>query len=249
MIQGITHYACYYGTGRLEALSQYDLVILQPLHYTSTQIAALREAGVTAIAYLAVGEAPEAKTPTEWAFYDPLTGRPVRNETWQTLYLDCRSAAWCAEVLERRVPWIAKQGFAGVLLDTLDVQERYPQTRAAMILLIREIRARFPQLALIPNRGFSITPNIADVSDALLFEAFSTCYRGAGYAAWDEGGGAWTAQQRQELRKILGTRPVLALDYAAPEDVALRAWAQQRATEHDCLSFVSTFTLDWLPGT
>ncbi|MBN1920148.1 MAG: endo alpha-1,4 polygalactosaminidase [Anaerolineae bacterium] len=242
-----TRYACYYGMGKLDALAQYDLVIVQAAHYSTAEVTTLRSAGVTVCAYLTLGESREQEIPIEWVVRDPLTGAATQNEGWQTTYLDCRTPGWQAEVLERRVPRLCEQGFDGLLLDTLDVQERFPETRPGVIALVQRIKARFPQLQLIPNRGFSILSAIANVSYALLFEAFSTYATGAGYAAWDKAALAWTEERARESRIYMGEKQVLALDYAEPENLALRAWAQKRAAEHGWLSFVSTHALDWLP--
>ncbi|MDX9953021.1 MAG: endo alpha-1,4 polygalactosaminidase [Anaerolineae bacterium] len=247
MVIPAKRYACYYGMGRLNALAQYDLVIVQAAHYPTAEVTTLRNAGITVCAYLTLGESREQEIPTEWVVHDPLTGAAAQNEGWRTTYLDCRTPGWQTEILERRVPRLCEQGFDGLLLDTLDVQERFPETRPGVIALVRRIKAQFPQLQLIPNRGFSILSAIADVSDALLFEAFSTYATGEGYAAWDKVALAWTEERARESRMSMGEKQVLALDYAAPEDLALRAWAQKRAAEHSWASFISTHALDWLP--
>ena len=247
MNKKVARYACYYGAGRLEALRQYDLSILQPKHYSRAEIATLRAAGVTAIAYLSVGEVAASDFQAAWSLHDPLTGEPAHNSVWRTHYVDCRSPAWQTEILERRIPALCEQGFEGLLLDTLDVQESFAHTRPGVIALLQQIRSCFPTLQLIPNRGFSIIPHIAPLIDALLFEAFSTYYAHGSYGAWDGSARLWTENKAREMRGWLGDKPILALDYAAPEDRALRALAQERAAQQGWLSFVSTYALDWLP--
>lgn len=74
----LSRYACYYGTGRLPALTAYDLVILQALHYTPAEIAWLRQRQVIPIAYLALGEEPSS-TPRRSGHW--LTRRPAGSPT------------------------------------------------------------------------------------------------------------------------------------------------------------------------
>ncbi|MCA9993342.1 MAG: endo alpha-1,4 polygalactosaminidase [Anaerolineales bacterium] len=243
----LSRYACYYGTGRLPALTAYDLVILQALHYTPAEIAWLRQRRVIPIAYLALGEEPSSTPPAIWSLVDAQTGRVAYNPTWQTTLVDCRFPAWHAHLLQARIPEIVARGFPGLFLDTLDVQEQYPDTRPGVVKLVAAIHAHYPDLILIANRGFSILGEIESLLDAFLFEAFTTQYAAGAYVAWQGADLRWTAQQAAYLQTISGQRPVLALDYAAPQDHDLRRLALARAQAHGFLSSVTTWSIDWLP--
>jgi len=112
---------------------------------------------------------------------------------------------------------------------------------------LRRIRERYPELVLVVNRGFSILDTVAAIADAVVFEAFSTYHDGYRYTAWPVSDCEWTAWMATVLRDALGRRPILAIDYAAPMDATLRAYAETRARRHGLLSFVGTYALDWLP--
>lgn len=241
-----TRYACYYGPGRLPELAAYDLVILQPGHYGLAETAWLGEGGTQTAAYLALGEEPTPPKPSLWTLLDPSTGRPATNPDWGTTLVDCRSPAWRAHILERAIPDIVARGFGGLFLDTLDGQERYPETQTAVISLIAHIRQQFPDLLLIANRGFFMLEQIEGWLDAFLFEAFTTYYGNGRYAVWDPHNLEWTAQQAARLRALRGQRPLLALDYAAPDDHALRRLAAHRAQTYGFLSYTTTWNLEQL---
>jgi hypothetical protein len=243
----ISRYACYYGMNALEALSTFDLAILQGDHYSREQIDWLQNAGTQCIAYLSLGELPAQDAALAWRLLDPEGAPMPHNPHWDTVYLDCRRPAWQDEVLQRRILEIVQRGFDGLFLDTIDVQDLFPATRPGVVRLVQRIRDCFPALLLAVNRGFSVLPQIMPVLDAIVFEAFTTHCQDRSYAAWTGSDLLWTEGKAAELRAICGDRPLLALDYAAPEDDTLRRLASQRAAEHGFASFVTTRYVDWLP--
>ena len=83
--------------------------------------------------------------------------------------------------------------------------------------------------------------------DTVLFEAFTTYRDGKRYAAWEGADLAWTETQARRIQSLNCAWPILALDYAAPQDAELRRLAVARASAHGFSSFVSTWALDWLP--
>lgn len=244
----VEDFVCYYGPGRLPELATFDLAILQPAHYTRPEVEHLQRTGCLCLAYLSLGELPELEATPSWRLVDPLTGQSARNPRWNTLYLDCRLAAWQDEVVQRRVPAILERGFAGLFLDTLDVQEIHPATRPGVVQLVQRLHTSFPTLFLAANRGFSLLPQINQALDAVVFEAFTTHCRDGSYAAWTGPDLLWTEGKAAELRAICGDRPILALDYAAPEDDMLQRLAKKRAAGHGFVSFVTTCHLDTLPA-
>ena len=78
-----------------------------------------------------------------------------------------------------------QRGFAGLFLDTIDVQEIFPETRKGAADLVRQIRAQYPSILLAANRGFSLLEETNFCLDAFLFEAFTTHCRDGEYAAWN----------------------------------------------------------------
>ena len=240
-------FACYYGPARLRDLASYNLVLVEPAYYAPAQVAQLRARDVQAIAYLSIGYEPAPGVGERWHVTDPSTGLPVRDPRWDTLLVDCRSPVWQDHVVCQRIPDILARGFQGLLLDNLDVQERYADTRPGVISLIQRIRRAHPDLILVANRGFSILDALVTSVDTVLFEAFTTYHDGKSYAAWKGADLAWTEIQARRIRSLNCAWPVLALDYAAPQDAELRCLAAARASAHGFISFVSTWALDWLP--
>ncbi|MBN1247517.1 MAG: endo alpha-1,4 polygalactosaminidase [Anaerolineae bacterium] len=242
----VASFACYYGLSNLAKLAGYSLVILQAENYTPKELAWLADQGVTVVAYVSVGEESTQRPDPTWLLRDVATGEPVRNNRWGTFVVDCRSVSWRRYLLEQRLPTLLARGAAGLFLDTVDVQEAYPATRQGVIELLHSVR-RACSGPLVVNRGFAILDTVLAVSDAIVFEAFTSYYDGEAYRAWEGTDLAWTAQVAVRLDALRGVRPVLALDYASPADTGLRQRAQRRAEVYGFPSFVTTHALDWLP--
>jgi hypothetical protein len=240
-MQRPSRFACYYGLNRLERLADYDLVILQAEHYTLADMLSLRERGTLPLGYLSLSEVAETESAAPWVLRD------ARNLDWNTVLVDCRSEAWQQFVVEERIPYLAQRGIRGFFLDTVDVPEQYAEILPGVESLLRRIRARHPNLVLLVNRGFSVLDTLASVADGVVFESFTTYHDGPRYAAWTGRDLLWTARMAVRVQQALGTRPILTIDYAAPDDVSLRRQAEQRARAYGFTPFVSTYQLDGLP--
>jgi polysaccharide biosynthesis protein PelA len=66
-------------------------------------------------------------------------------------------------------------GFQGLFLDTLDSSDEADQL--ALAKLIVQLRATFPQIALVLNRGFRVLSRVAPIVDGALFEGLSTTWK------------------------------------------------------------------------
>jgi polysaccharide biosynthesis protein PelA len=246
-LSSITHYACYYGWGRLAQLATYDMVILQAAAYGPQDIAWLEAQGTRTLAYLSVGEVPSDEAHPTWMLNDPATGAPILKRQWGTVLVDCRSPQWQEHLLDVSIPGLLSQGVTGLFLDTVDVQDSVPATRQGVVELLQRVRLGHPEAVLLVNRGFSIMEAVLAVADGVLFEAFTTHYDGNDYAAWEGTDLAWTGATAMRLRQASPHMPVFALDYARPGDPTLRDRAERRARAYDMHSFVAPYRLDWLP--
>lgn len=237
-------YICYYGPGQLQQIQQADWAILQAGHYTPTDLAQLNAHQTVTFAYLSIGEEP-LSVDKSWHIRTPdLARQLITNHLWQTNYVDCRSPEWQSYLLSQAIPRLQAQGFQGILLDTLDVQEQFPETRPGVIQLLQRLRHTFPNLYLIANRGFSLLDDVAPLLDAILFESYSTYHYGKLCAAWPEKDHAWLALQAARLHTT--GLPILALDYANPDQPELAHYAQSRARAAGFIPYVTNWALDSL---
>ena len=114
---GATKWSVFYGLRADEdALSSYDVVVLDPMFQGSLE--AIATSGTRVCGYLSVGEIR-----TSDAFYGMLARAALleENPAWPgTRRIDVRHPEWKDLVINKIIPSIRKKGFTGLLLDTLD---------------------------------------------------------------------------------------------------------------------------------
>lgn len=106
-----------------------------------------------------------------------------RNPKWDSYIVDPRNRAWRDLVLNQKIPAIVAAGFDGLMLDTIDSPLNLDASSAedqaiyaASIQLIRDIRAQFPHMKIMVNRGFEILDPIAGSIDCALAESTFSKY-------------------------------------------------------------------------
>ncbi len=101
------------------------------------------------------------------------------NKQWNSHVMDLTSARWRSAVMDE-VDDALKQGFDGVMLDTLDsaldvAEKKDPKlgkaAEAAAVQLIKDIRARHPHIQLMLNRGLKLLPDVSGQLDFILAES------------------------------------------------------------------------------
>ncbi|GHD64112.1 bifunctional glycoside hydrolase 114/ polysaccharide deacetylase family protein [Jeongeupia chitinilytica] len=210
--------AFFYGeTPPVDALSTFDWAVVEP-----GNLPAAPQTGATRwFAYLSLGEItsdlPYAKAvPPSWVL--------GKNKAWGGLVIDQSQPDWPAFVVERMVTPLWNKGYRGLFLDTLDSWQLFAKSPASqqaqtdgLTRTIKAIKARYPDLQLIANRGFEVMPAVHEALAAVAFESL--------YQGWDEGHKRYTDVSeadrkwlRQQLRPIVDDYklPVIAIDYVAP---------------------------------
>lgn len=245
-------WAVYYGEKAAPAaFAGLDLVVLESdKHPDIEAIAAL---GAKVVGYLSVGEVHRTR-----AYHDEVRREGIlvyENPVWPGAFaVDVRDPRWRRRVLDELIPSILARGFSGVFLDTVDTATdlerrengKYAGAALATIDLLKAMRARFPDIAIVLNRGYDILPAVAAHVDMVLAESFVT--------AWDfenkrprlapEGQKRAEIAMLEEARRINPKLRVLVLEYWPPEDTAQlkRLYAQVRALGY--APYVATVELD-----
>jgi polysaccharide biosynthesis protein PelA len=238
-------YAIYYGYNRVEQLWQYDAVVLHPGAHSSQELQSLSQLNTVALAYLSMGEDGNAQDPGESKPYWKASpsGESQRNQDFGSVVVDPAHEDWQAQVLENARKSL-EMGFQGLFLDTLDSSDEADQL--ALAQLIVKLRAAFPQIALVLNRGFRVLSRVAPIVDGALFEGLSTTWKlqTAGHVAYSQLEHPMKAANHEVAAAIVSWAErygfaCWALDYEdSPE---LKAFARKEAKS---LGFVS-FTSNW----
>jgi uncharacterized protein (TIGR01370 family) len=242
-IKSIQSYVVYYGSGRVDDLARYDLAIVQPETLTAEELADLHSRGTLVVAYLSVGEVEPDRPWYSDGRFDP-SWALGKNENWGSYFIDAGQSGWRSLMVDLTGEYMQK-GFDGIFMDTVDTASSFPETRDGMIQLITLLRAAYPQALLVQNRGFSVISAVSYLLDAVMFEDLSTSYDFADQEytlSSDEA----TAQEMVLLHDRTGL-PILALDYAPPDNPGRAFRAVQIARGYGFVPSVSVINLDDIP--
>lgn len=249
-------WAIDYGPAPDPALAAaFDLLVLEPDH--GHRLAPLATDGRRLLAYLSLGEVADQRPYAAELRAAGLLG--TRNAHWpDATYVDLRDPRWTALVVDRLIPPLLAAGYHGLFFDTLDNAEAMetadPVGAAGMVAaaaaLVGAIRARFPTILLMMNRGYALLPAAAPAIDLLLGEAMATRWSFA-HKRYEPLSAADWAWQAERLRAARAANPALALLTLDYWDMADRAavcalYARERAAGF--APYVSMLALDRLYG-
>jgi len=212
-----------YRASDLAEFAKYDVAVLDAYDYPDAAFpAGLRRAGTTVLAYLDIGEAEEFRD-----YWGEVASHPemliARKPDWHGDWTaDVNDPRWRRIVVDREIPHLRSLGpMDGLCMDMLDTVDDHPGLKPGMIELVREIRKKYPELLLVPNRGFAVLPEILPYIDAFKYEDLSSEYDPASgkYVAVRDRGDLETLEAALERKDI----PVLVLDHVStsPPDYRL----------------------------
>lgn len=158
-----------------EAFEDYDLVVFDRIYHPKLKIL---KGKTILLAYVSAGElhGDDKKALSQLRVEKAVF---KANEKWDSHVIDLTSATWRSMVMTQ-VADALKQGFDGVMLDTLDSPlyasaklspELGEANRQAAIQLISDIRQAHPRLKLMVNRALDVLPEVSGQLDFILCES------------------------------------------------------------------------------
>jgi len=240
----------------LAKLKRFDIVAIDPYDVPDRNfVAELKAAGVIVLAYIDIGEAEEPRV-----YWDNLDQSLIlqENPDWEgCYYADVNNPAWHDVILDEAIPYLFEWGdYDGLKMDMLDTVDVLPELKPGMIELVLKIQAKYPDLLLVPNRGFSILPEISPYIDAIKYEEMCARYDfdSEGYVYEDD------PDEMAILTSVLSSHnmPVLVLDHVASGDEVMaqtcynRALQKEQETGFNFVWYANAVTQDlpvwsWLP--
>ncbi len=224
--------AFYYGAGRIHDLVAYQRVVLQAQFYSREDVALIIDAGTQPLAYLSLSE--DEGPPAPWQRMD-------RDPDWGSALVHVGDPRWVEHVTDRAAQALGA-GFAGLFLDTLNVEWTHPEDVPHLLALVAALREQSGSAYLLANRGFALLPGLAELVNGVVFESFSVRWVDQGYAPWPPDileGHATVAE-----RLLAFDLDLYALDYA--DSPAMTAFAHRRAGQFGMSCFVSDRALSRL---
>lgn len=243
-----------YGSATDPAIAKhYDLLVLEPDF--DRALAPLRGKNTRLLGYISLGEINMARPfAAELSRAGALSDR---NPNWpEARYVDLRHPAWRDMVLDHLIPALLRKGYDGIFMDTLDNAEALehlkPRDHQGMVAgaaaLVQAIRARFPDITIMMNRGYALLPKVVSRIDIVLAEAMASRWNFAEkrYEMMTPEDWDWQAAKLYEAKRANPRLKLMTLDYWDPADEATVAslYARERAAGFQ--PYVSTLALDRL---
>jgi len=231
---------------------RYDLLVLEPHHPRA--LAPLRGPGATLLGYISLGQVDRSRP--YHAELDRAGALRAAHPDWpDARQVDLRHPAWRRLLIDRAIPAILAKGYDGIFIDTLDDAEAMERGEAdakgmiaAGAALVLAIRAAFPAMRVMVNRGYALLPDVAGAIDAVLGEAMASRWNFAAnrYEPTSASDRLWQADRLRAARRINPALVLATLDYWDPADPAAVAALYREERAQGFLPYVSTLALDRL---
>lgn len=211
--------AFFYGHSLpLQALQNFDQVVVQTDQITALEKKRLQGSGVELLAYVSIGEIDRSdklysKLKKDWI--------AATNKNWHSDVLDIRKLAVSNFLWLNYVKPVMKAGYQGVFLDTLDSYQLVAKTvkqrhayEQGLIRIINNIKKHWPQAIIIINRGFAIIPTLANKINGVVAESLFSAFGGdkKGYTRVSKADRQWLTIVLRRIQKKYHL-PVTVVDY------------------------------------
>lgn len=249
-------WACYYGGQTdLAPFLQTRLLVLSP--DSPLDLQRLTRDDRLVLGYVSLGEVDDRHPDFPALQREGLVAEA--NPNWpHSRLVDVRSPRWRRFILEEELPKLISRGFNGLFLDGLDSAifleardaRRFAGAGPALVALLGEIRAFFPGVYLMANRGFELAGAYAPHVDAILAESLLTDYDFArqSYRLRGREEAAGYLPLLAAVRREHGVR-IYSLDYWSPRDTRTVALIYREQEKRGFIPYVAaTITCASPPG-
>ena len=250
-------FCTYYGSGHVAELRRFDIVIGHTPQMKSADAKQLSKEGVVTLGYLSIGEDSKLREgngqgpggKASWYFDSDANRQPDQDPIWKSWYANANDPLWRSDCVAEAKRLVKEYGFDGIFLDLVSVCELYPESRAGMLQLIRDLREALPDAVIVMNQGFVIVADAAPIVDGIMIESFTATYDFdlKEYGLNDPASLDFHVQRAEKvLQPVLKKHPlrVLVLDYAKATDAETIQYAANRAASLGYLFSVSPILLD-----
>jgi len=165
--KNMSKYAVYYGAGELDQLSQFHMVVVEPLHRTTNDIEFLHKKGALVLAYVSVMEVHSShpiRSLISEDFFITDSGNPetyLKQPEYGNYLIDLSNRKWHGILLNHIGQLLITQGYDGIFLDTIGDVEMpnlvNPMVQVdGAVRLVQNLRKWFPNAVLVQNNGLEL---------------------------------------------------------------------------------------------
>ncbi len=240
-----SNFALYYGWGRSEELSRFEMVIIEPKGMTEEDIHYMQKHNTMVISYLSVMEVhpdDEIFSKLEEEDFLFIGDKKMMNEPFGTYLVNLRSKRWIEYLIGRVDFYMNKLGTDGIFLDTMgdiempDIKEpiRSKQIEAVTNLLF-SLKLLYPEHLLIQNNGLeSLYKHTAPFIDGIVWENPPFTLKES--KAWAEK----TIDKLNQLQKEWSIRVLLLLEKSLEEERRAYMVAKKISRENNFLLYLAS---------
>ncbi|WP_396128676.1 endo alpha-1,4 polygalactosaminidase [Exiguobacterium mexicanum] len=188
-LDGVKNYQVYYGhptAAILKDMQNYDLVIIEPLHYTKAQVEQIKARGTKVLGYISVMEVATWNTglmsKLQSGDFFTRNGQRVHYSEWDSYLTNIASPHFQGLLLTEIQNQVVAKGIDGVFMDTVgDIDNEHlnnptvlKQQRDGLVNFLKQARARYGDLAMVQNWGFdTLETSTAPYVDGIMWESFN----------------------------------------------------------------------------
>lgn len=188
-LDGVKNYQVYYGhptVAILKDMQNYDLVIIEPLHYTKAQVEQIKARGTKVLGYISVMEVATWNTglmsKLQSGDFFTRNGQRVHYSEWDSYLTNIASPHFQGLLLTEIQNQVIAKGIDGVFMDTVgDIDNEHlnnptvlKQQRDGLVNFLKQARARYGDIAMVQNWGFdTLETSTAPYVDGIMWESFN----------------------------------------------------------------------------
>ena len=188
-LDGVKNYQVYYGHPTetiLKDMQNYDLVIIEPLHYTKAQVEQIKARGTKVLGYISVMEVATWNTglmsKLQSGDFFTRNGQRVHYSEWDSYLTNIASPHFQGLLLTEIQNQVIAKGIDGVFMDTVgDIDNEHlnnptvlKQQRDGLVNFLKQARARYGDIAMVQNWGFdTLETSTAQYVDGIMWESFN----------------------------------------------------------------------------
>jgi len=171
-VEHVERYAVCYSKVAPDEAKDFELLILDPDHYTADEVAELKKSGAILIAYLNIAELESYR-----GYSIPESLIIGKNPDWDGhFYVDITSDVWQSLIFGQVIPKIISKNFDGFFIDMIDIVQTFPHFYERVIDMVRSIKMQNKEKILIANNGWVLMDTLKNYVDAFLIEGLFTRY-------------------------------------------------------------------------
>lgn len=234
-----------YGKIDVTQIKNYDLLILEPNHYTKKEITLLKKFNTKVIAYISLTEVNK----NAYNYNDFEKTILKDNPNWNSSYIDLKNK-YAQNLIKNQVKELIEKGFNGLFLDNIDnvgLHGPHPEMKLELVSIIKSINKNYPSIYIVQNSGLDVLEDTYSYIDHITKESVFTDYsfETKQYKLKTKKDYLALCQKLKNLAKKY-KKPIFFIEYA--DSLRLKKRILRRVKRSNFSCFIGTIDLQTIPN-